>query len=211
MYQLHEVYLWMSNNLLTSLIFILDYIMIQCICNIYCSCIVLVPIVKRTWGASLPFIEFYSNVANRSIPTIDSGVPNTERGHCGKTFVILRRFVRTLNESNASENFSWLFIADDDTLVSIPRLLQLLSCYDSKDKMIIGERYGYGFSTSGRDGYDYPTGGSGMAFSSSAAKAIISDCECPSNDSPDDMIIGVCARRSGVRIIHNAAFHQARH
>lgn len=44
---------------------------------------------------------------------------------------------------------------------SVPRLYELLSCYDSEKEIIIGERYGYGFSTDGREGYDYPTGGAG--------------------------------------------------
>ncbi|RCN27807.1 hypothetical protein ANCCAN_26456 [Ancylostoma caninum] len=152
-------------------------------------------------------------------------------GHCGKTFVILRHYVNSLNENSEDEGFSWLVIADDDTLLSIPRLAQLLSCYGDDEKVvthpnivlvirlnmitsafkvILGERYGYGFSNSGRDGYDYPTGGSGMVFSSSAAKAIVSGCDCPAYDSPDDMIIGICARRSGIVIVHSAAFHQAR-
>ncbi|KAJ1354401.1 hypothetical protein KIN20_036816 [Parelaphostrongylus tenuis] len=99
----------------------------------------------------------------------------------------------------------------DDTLIGISRLLRLLSCYNSNEKIIIGERYGYGFSTPGSTGYDYPTGGSGMVFSTPAVQTIASECACPADDSPDDMIIGVCARKTGIVIVHNAAFHQARH
>ncbi|KJH46298.1 hypothetical protein DICVIV_07641 [Dictyocaulus viviparus] len=78
-------------------------------------------------------------------------------------------------------------------------------------QIIIGERYGYGFSASGFSGYDYPTGGSGIVFSNVAAQNIANNCECPTEDSPDDMIIGVCARQKDTVIIHNSAFHQARH
>ncbi|KAK6049727.1 hypothetical protein COOONC_12767, partial [Cooperia oncophora] len=81
--------------------------------------------------------------------------------HCGKTFVILKRFVDLLDSDTDSRKFSWLLISDDDTLISIPRLLRLLSCYDNNEKIIIGERYGYGFSSFGATGYDYPTGGAG--------------------------------------------------
>ena len=49
-----------------------------------------------------------------------------------------------------------------------------------------------------------------MIFSRSAARAIVSFCDCPSDDSPDDMIIGMCARRLSISVIHSAAFHQAR-
>ncbi|KHJ75243.1 hypothetical protein OESDEN_25141 [Oesophagostomum dentatum] len=150
--------------------------------------IISVPVIKRTWGASLSSIQFFSDIANESIPTVDSGVSNTNRGHCAKTFAILKHFVGVLNENDGK--FAWLFIADDDTLLSTPRLLQLLSCYENSKEVIIGERYGYGFSHSGHSGYDYPTGGSGMAFSPPAAKAIVSSCDCPEADSPDDMIIG---------------------
>ncbi|KAK6756831.1 hypothetical protein RB195_014950 [Necator americanus] len=169
------------------------------------------PIIKNTWGASLPSIKFFSDVADEDIPTINSGIPNTERGHCGKTFAILKYFVDTLDKNLTAPNASWLLLADDDTLLSIPRLLHLLACYSNNENVILGERYGYGFTYTGRNGYDYPTGGSGMVFSPLATRAIVSGCECPTDDSPDDMIIGVCARRSGVVILHSAAFHQARH
>ncbi|PIO74890.1 hypothetical protein TELCIR_03079 [Teladorsagia circumcincta] len=169
-----------------------------------------IPVIKRTWSAHLPFIEYFSDLVNNVIPTVDSGVPNTERGHCGKTFVILKRFVDLLDADVSSQKFSWLLISDDDTLISIPRLLRLLSCYDSNEKIIIGERYGYGFSSFGATGYDYPTGGAGMVFSPSAARTIVSKCACPADDAPDDMIIGMCSQRNDVAIIHNPAFHQAR-
>ncbi|EPB69516.1 hypothetical protein ANCCEY_11397 [Ancylostoma ceylanicum] len=39
--------------------------------------------------------------------------------------------------------------------------LQSILEYPMQSEVILGERYGYGFSNSGRDGYDYPTGGSG--------------------------------------------------
>ncbi|KAH6932107.1 hypothetical protein HPB50_002869 [Hyalomma asiaticum] len=42
---------------------------------------------------------------------------------------------------------------------AIPRLLDLLSCFDSEEDVALGERYGFG-AASGR-GYDYLTGGSG--------------------------------------------------
>ena len=42
---------------------------------------------------------------------------------------------------------------------SINRLLELLSCYDSSEAVVIGERYGYGVVSG--FGYDYPTGGAG--------------------------------------------------
>ncbi len=78
-------------------------------------------------------------------------------GHCAKTLAILTRFLHH-PEGIA---FPWLVVADDDTLLSIPRLFQLLACYNPKEAVIIGERYGFGFGKDGESGYDYPTGGAG--------------------------------------------------
>lgn len=40
----------------------------------------LVPVIKKTWEKDAIFIEYYSDHAEPSIPTINLGVPNTERG-----------------------------------------------------------------------------------------------------------------------------------
>ncbi|PAV84880.1 hypothetical protein WR25_06477 isoform A [Diploscapter pachys] len=166
------------------------------------------PVVKRTWGGKFLNIEYVSDKTDQTIPTISFGVNNTERGHCAKTFAILERFLNLQNEIKSQ--FQWLLIADDDTLVSVERLVDLLSCYDSAEKVIIGERYGFGFSDDGKYGYSYPTGGSGMIFAPSAVSALVANCLCPSPDSPDDMIIGLCASVEKIPIVHVAGMHQAR-
>ncbi|CAJ1063816.1 beta-1%2C3-glucosyltransferase [Xyrichtys novacula] len=112
-----------------------------------------VPVVKATWEKDAAFIEYYSDVSDASIPTISLGVPNTERGHCGKTFAILRRFL-----SGAVPKADWLLIVDDDTLISLPRLRRLLCCYNPKEAVSLGERYGFGLV---QKGYSYTTGGGG--------------------------------------------------
>lgn len=40
----------------------------------------LVPVIKKTWEKDALFLEYYSDHADPSIPTINLGVPNTERG-----------------------------------------------------------------------------------------------------------------------------------
>ncbi|XP_061596751.1 beta-1,3-glucosyltransferase-like isoform X2 [Cololabis saira] len=161
-----------------------------------------VPVVKATWEKDASFIEYYSDVTDASIPTIDLGVPNTVRGHCGKTFAILRRFV-----SKTVPKTDWLLIVDDDTLISLPRLRQLLRCYDPTEAVILGERYGYGLL---RTGYSYTTGGGGMVFSRTAVSRLLSSgCSCYSDDAPDDMVLGRCLASVGVPITHSPLFHQA--
>uniref|UniRef100_A0A7N5JPI6 Beta 3-glucosyltransferase n=1 Tax=Ailuropoda melanoleuca TaxID=9646 RepID=A0A7N5JPI6_AILME len=162
-----------------------------------------IPIVKQTWAGQASVIEYYSDHAESSIPTVDLGVPNTDRGHCGKTFAILEKF---LNHSH--DKIAWLVIVDDDTLISISRLQHLLSCYDSSEPVFLGERYGYGLGTGG---YSYITGGGGMVFSREAIRRLLaSKCRCYSNDAPDDMVLGMCFSGLGIPVTHSPLFHQAR-
>uniref|UniRef100_A0A8D0CJV6 Beta 3-glucosyltransferase a n=1 Tax=Scleropages formosus TaxID=113540 RepID=A0A8D0CJV6_SCLFO len=162
-----------------------------------------VPVVKRTWERQAALLEYYSDHADPSIPTIDLGVPNTERGHCGKTFAILKRFL-----SADVPRTNWLLIVDDDTLISLPRLRALLSCYRPDEPVTLGERYGYGL---GQGGYSYITGGGGMLFSREAVSRLLaSGCKCYSNDAPDDMVLGMCLNALGLPVTHSPLFHQAR-
>eukprot|EP00057_Strongylocentrotus_purpuratus_P010408 XP_011664882.1 PREDICTED: beta-1,3-glucosyltransferase [Strongylocentrotus purpuratus] len=114
-----------------------------------------VPVVQRTWGRFAEHMVYFSNKADISIPTVDLGVPNTERGHCGKTFAIFDQFLN----NPEYRTFPWLAITDDDTIISVSRLQRLLSCYDATKPVMLGERYGYG-QVKGL-GYDYITGGGG--------------------------------------------------
>ncbi|CAB1348445.1 unnamed protein product [Coregonus sp. 'balchen'] len=121
--------------------------------------------------------------------------------HCGKTFAILERYV-----SDAVPKTSWLLVVDDDTLISLPRLQMLLSCYDPSEPVCLGERYGYGLS---QGGYSYITGGGGMVFSRAAVvRLLASDCKCYSNDAPDDMVLGMCLNALGLPVTHSSLFHQ---
>jgi len=49
-----------------------------------------------------------------------------------------------------------------------------------------------------------------MFFSPEAVEILSRDCKCPSHDSPDDMILGMCMSYLNIRMIHSAALHQAR-
>lgn len=58
-------------------------------------------------------------------------------------------------------------------------------------------------------GYNYITGGGGIILNRAAAK-ILAPCSCPMEDSPDDMHLGMCARRAGVPVLHSSRMFQAR-
>ncbi|CAL1688601.1 unnamed protein product [Lasius platythorax] len=108
--------------------------------------------------------------------------------------------------------FDWLVIADDDTIFSVARLLRLLSCYNPKDSIAIGERYGFRMWDT-YHGYQYLTGGAGIVLSAPLVHEIIkpSVCDCPSATTPDDMyLFGLCLFRLGVKPVHSTMFHQAR-
>ena len=58
-------------------------------------------------------------------------------------------------------------------------------------------------------GYNYITGGGGIVMNRAAAKSLAS-CPCPSEDTPDDMHLGMCARRLGIPVLHSGRMFQAR-
>lgn len=135
-------------------------------------------------------------------------VPNTTSGHCAKTYAILEEASNILKRNN----LNWLIISDDDTIFSIARLLRLLTCYNPRNPIAIGERYGFRVWDSER-GYEYLTGGAGVVLSASLVHQMVKPgiCDCPSPTTPDDMyLFGICLSRIGVEPVHSSMFHQAR-
>ncbi|VEN33848.1 unnamed protein product [Callosobruchus maculatus] len=165
-----------------------------------------VKVIKRTWGPHATKIDFFSDVLDSSIPTIQLDIPNTEKGHCQKSWSILQYVNEKIK--NGELNVSWLVLADDDTILSVSRLHALLCCYDSRKSVAIGQKYGYNLLKGG--GYPYLTGGAGIVLSIPALQILVEKCTCPSLDSPDDMMFGACMAREGVDLVHSPAFHQAR-
>ncbi|XP_046840897.1 beta-1,3-glucosyltransferase-like isoform X2 [Xenia sp. Carnegie-2017] len=164
-----------------------------------------VPVIKNTIGQYTSRIVYYSETVDASIPTEDTGVPNMESGHCDKLWAIMKN-----SQSNKkAEGMKWLVVVDDDSIMSVSRLRRLLACYNSKEKILLGERYGYGCNA-GR-GYEYITGGGGMVLSKVLVDAMLrSDCGCQSPDAPDDMVLGQCYRMFSLHTVHSSSFHQAR-
>ena len=77
---------------------------------------------------------------------------------------------------------------------------------------MVGERYSY--SALNGEGYDYPTGGSGIAISMKALKVLLEEdphlVRCHRNDAPDDMTLGVWIRQKSIPLIHSPLMHQVR-
>lgn len=150
---------------------------------------------------------FSTDTTDGSIPTIDLNVANTESGHCAKTMAILKYASKELGKN---KKLKWVVLSDDDTLFSIPRLQQFLTCYDPNWTVAIGERYGYNVLAS--EGYNYITGGGGTIFSRKMVQLLTKpgNCDCPSPSTPDDMFLGICISKLDGTLVHSPFFHQAR-
>eukprot|EP00795_Rhopilema_esculentum_P015205 gene15205-6408_t len=164
------------------------------------------PIILKTIGRKAKHIKYYSDKADTKIPTEFIGVKNTESGHCTKLYNIIMK----AHTEEGLKTKPWLVIIDDDTIISFSRLQRALACYDPKDPILLGERYGYGINYNSF-GYEYITGGGGMILSRRGIELLVkSGCRCSSDDSPDDMWLGMCFRNMGIPSVHNPSFHQAR-
>ncbi|XP_026478271.1 LOW QUALITY PROTEIN: beta-1,3-glucosyltransferase-like [Ctenocephalides felis] len=166
------------------------------------------PVVKSTWGDKAQNVIYFSEKQDNSIPTVGLDIPNTEAGHCLKTMTIFRKILSEIKDGK-KKFIKWIILADDDTILSVSRMRELLSCYNHTKSSVIGERYGYVLHS--KEGYNYITGGGGMALTVSLLEKILNKCKCPSPKSPDDMLLGLCLTRlKDVEIIHSPYFHQAR-
>eukprot|EP00095_Tigriopus_kingsejongensis_P006246 snap_masked-scaffold1159_size58420-processed-gene-0.4 protein:Tk06246 transcript:snap_masked-scaffold1159_size58420-processed-gene-0.4-mRNA-1 annotation:"general transcription factor iif subunit 1 isoform x1" len=166
-------------------------------------------VIQETWGPAAVNVIYVSEKEDPQFDTLRlPGLRNTERGHCNKTMSIVNYFRAHARE----RGWQWLVIADDDTILSVGKLASMLRCYDPQDLVAIGQRYGFRIAT-GQHGYDYPTGGSSMIFSLPLIEKMAdqkSHCRCPSEEHPDDMLLGACLTNMGISLTHSKRLHQGR-
>jgi UDP-glucose:O-linked fucose beta-1,3-glucosyltransferase len=134
-----------------------------------------------------------------------------EEGHCRKTESIFRYFWNAAQ----TKNWKWLVVTDDDTMLSVSKVLDLIRCYDRRaetEPVAIGERYGRGYAISQFPGFDFLAGGSGMIFNVRSVRRIVRQCRCPNvnfgDDRPDDIHLGACLDDLKIPIIHSNRLHQ---
>lgn len=166
-----------------------------------------VPVVQNTWGRYVT-PQYVSDKEDHTIPTIHLPYSiNTVSGHCNKTLAILHHFIQL------DPVPEFLVLVDDDTILSVSRLASFLSCYQEETgPILLGQRYGYMVAT-GKGGYNYITGGGGMILNRLGVERLLElpgGCGCPRPDTPDDMHLGMCARRAKVDLIHSGRMFQAR-
>jgi UDP-glucose:O-linked fucose beta-1,3-glucosyltransferase len=150
------------------------------------------PILQETWLTVPYHTTLVSDSSDSRFGTAvlpGAGI-NTPFGHCSKSISILKHF-----HSNAEKkNWKWIVIADDDTVLSVAKLVELLSCYSAfKDEpLALGERWGYRVSMlKGRRGQDYLAGGGGIVLSYHLVERILDPanpfCKCPEPTAYDDV------------------------
>ena len=167
------------------------------------------PILLETWGKAALNIEYFSDTRSKKYnTTLLPDVEKTERGHCQKTYAILKYFER----ESKKNGWKWLVITDDDTILGVQNLFNLLQNYNPSEPLLLGERYGFLLSKE-KLGYDYLSGGAGMVFSEKMVKDMLKNngkyCYCPNPDDHDDMILaGWCMKNIQKPILHNERFHQ---
>ena len=54
-----------------------------------------------------------------NIPTVTTGVENTESGHCAKSIKILKMLVSEIAQNDTLKNIEWVVLADDDVLMRL--------------------------------------------------------------------------------------------
>jgi UDP-glucose:O-linked fucose beta-1,3-glucosyltransferase len=161
------------------------------------------PVLQRTWGRDVANLVFYSDVFDPAIPTIPVGVANLGP-RAGLKFHVIARHLRGHHGDR-----EWFVIADDDTLLSVPRLMELLCSYANRrdEPLFLGQRYGYGHHLPG-GGYDYLTMGAGMVMNRRGLFALLEASDPPDIDEPDDMWVGRCLKKMGIEVVHHEGFHQ---
>jgi hypothetical protein len=117
------------------------------------------PVLRETWSSIPDHIIFISDFEDPEFRTIvlPGATKNTAFGHCHKTQSILKYF----NSHAKKRNWKWLIIVDDDTILSVAKMIDLLQCYSSYDEplLALGEKWGFRVSMAkGRKGQDYLAG-----------------------------------------------------
>eukprot|EP00929_Paragymnodinium_shiwhaense_P025376 TRINITY_DN15362_c0_g1_i3.p1 TRINITY_DN15362_c0_g1~~TRINITY_DN15362_c0_g1_i3.p1 ORF type:complete len:505 (-),score=84.30 TRINITY_DN15362_c0_g1_i3:19-1533(-) len=125
-------------------------------------------------------------------------------GHCSKMEAILQYL------SKHHPGKRWYVVTDDDTLLNVPRLLEVLNSYNHKKPIYLGERYGWAHREK-YAGTNYITTGGGMALSAAALTELMActSCTCRAANQPDDMSLGQWFRDLDIPATHEEGFHQS--
>ena len=94
-----------------------------------------VPVIKNTWGKYAKHVTFFSDKQDEEIPTVN--FPNLVEPKvktlfgCNKTLSILKHFLEQY------PHHDWLVLVDDDTILSVARVRDMVSCYKNMEQPLI--------------------------------------------------------------------------
>ena len=94
-----------------------------------------VPVIKNTWGKYAKHVTFFSDKQDEEIPTVN--FPNLVEPKvktlfgCSKTLSILKHFLEQY------PHHDWLVLVDDDTILSVARVRDMISCYKNMEQPLI--------------------------------------------------------------------------
>jgi len=54
-------------------------------------------------------------------------LPDGEKSLCHRNLAIMKYFV----ENHSKNNWEWLFMGDDDTMLSVSRMMEIIQCYEN--------------------------------------------------------------------------------
>lgn len=119
------------------------------------------------------------------------------------------RAVWWLGRSLAVQQYSWLFLVDDDTFVNVPLLLMFLRGIPTHLPLLFGKLWTQKDAET-PNGWVFPSGGAGVLFTRPGFQQVASvlfSPKCELADPPlNDHTIGKCCRPAGVAKVHSARF-----
>jgi len=168
--------------------------------------------VVNSWGKGLENLLLISDVADPQLGAISLDEASAPAGEARASMqdkqhrqIWAMKYILSSEQYKHLQSKKWYFMADDDTWVNIPALLDLTRQYDYRCPVT----FGYVWSHVWMEEFDYISGGAGLLLSSSAfttlTPAFYTDV-CPFAHY-NDITFGRCAWALQVQIVHHRGFY----
>lgn len=169
--------------------------------------------VLESWGQGLEHLLFISDEANAEIGSIGleeemhgSTTGATDSNKYRQMWAL--KYIYADKADNGLRSKPWFFLADDDTWVNIPALLDLAGRYHHACPVTVG--YVWSQASNGQTlSSDYVSASAGLLMSQAAflglTPAFLTE-RCPSGQW-SDMTFGRCAWSQKVQIVHHLGFY----
>eukprot|EP00808_Paulinella_micropora_P028883 g31483.t1 len=166
--------------------------------------------IKKSWGKGMSNLLFVSDQASTSttrdnaihVDDIEGPMVHMDKQHLQ---IWAMRYISTREEYAHLRDKKWFFLADDETWVNVPALLDLASAYDPRCPVA----FGYVWSKVWIEDFDYISGGAGLLLSASAYSMLTPSFftdKCPFSHY-DDVTFAKCAWALRVQIVHHRGFY----